>query len=155
MLFGVTHSECVLVALKERVDFRLDKIDWRAGEILDGMLKGAWHRWGDGGLQERHVHREASLWLFIYGLAALQWRPYHHNEHRVEDKTREHIQNTAQHTMSSCVEDRHFPFFYFFSPHQPKHCFTSFPWPVDLSLHYKVSAITVGKLRGFYCKTPQ
>lgn len=31
-----------------------------------------------------------------------------------EDKTREHIQNTAEHTMSSCVEDTHFPFFNFF-----------------------------------------
>lgn len=52
-------------------------VDRRDGEVFwgdwgGGMLMGAWHWWSGGGLQERHVHRNLSLWLFICGLAALQ-----------------------------------------------------------------------------------
>lgn len=130
MLFGVTHSECVPVALKERVwyewykvrgkwrrwEVREGKIDWRAGEILDGMLKGAWHRRGDGGLQERHVHREASLWLFIYGLAALQWRPYHHNEHRGRGQDeRTHSEHSPAHNEFMCGRQTLSLFLFLFS----------------------------------------
>lgn len=79
-------------------------VDWRDEEVFPrGMLMGAWHRRGGGGLQERLVHRKVSLWLFICGLAALQWRPYHHNGHRGEDTTREHTRHIVKHTMSGGV----------------------------------------------------
>ena len=66
---------------------------------------GAWRRPGlhGGGLQERHVHRKLLCGSLSVLLAALQWRPYHHNGHEGEDTTREHTQHIAERAMSDYV----------------------------------------------------
>lgn len=58
-------------------------MDWRDGGrfFSEGMLMGACHRCGGGGLQERHVHRKFLCGSLSVALATLQWRPYRHNGH--------------------------------------------------------------------------
>lgn len=76
---------------------------WKATENV-GQRDGEaffFFRWGvDGSLAlvrrgspPAACSQKPSLWLFICGLAALQWKPYHYNGHW--DRTREHVQHIA------------------------------------------------------------
>lgn len=92
---------------------------------------GAWHRRGSAAAAA--CSQKVSLWLFICGLAALQWRPYHHNGHMGEDTTREHIQHAAQRAELQCGRHSHLLSLRFTSPF----------YLVDLPLHQTVSPTVV------------
>lgn len=70
------------------------------GGFSVGMLMGAWHRRGGGGLQGRHVHRK-----FLCGSLSVGWQHFNAGlitimDTRGEDTTKERTQHIVKHTMS-------------------------------------------------------
>lgn len=55
------------------------------------------------GPAEAACSQRLSLRLFICGLAALQYRSYHHNGHKRENTTKEHIQHILRGVMGNDV----------------------------------------------------
>lgn len=55
------------------------------------------------GPAEAACSQRVFLRLFICGLAALQYRPYHHNGHKRENTTKEHIQHIVRVVMGNDV----------------------------------------------------